>query len=174
MQDETPNDTHAAENLDENDDSTQPADPLTVTPPEQDVVCSQPNRRKSIEFLARIKQKRMKKLNTSETLAKCMVRMVDNMDKSNSDARGPFSIPICLEILERLPGVEENVALWMYATRIFLKPEIRVLFVSFKNDEQRLRWLEHQMEKDSGGDSNNSNHGSRGVDSQENGTSYSG
>lgn len=47
-----------------------------------------------------------------------------------------------------MPEIVEGDTLWMYATRIFLKPAIRELFMTIKKDEIRFKWLEEQMERD--------------------------
>ncbi|XP_012832853.1 PREDICTED: uncharacterized protein LOC105953711 [Erythranthe guttata] len=108
--------------------------------------------RKNTEFLNRIRKKKTKKVSNADKISKCLERMVDAMEydssRLNGDTRRQYSIQECLEILENMPGIDEGGPLWMYATRIFLKPAIRELFFTIKKNEIRLKWLEEQMERD--------------------------
>ncbi|PIN00907.1 hypothetical protein CDL12_26589 [Handroanthus impetiginosus] len=78
-------------------------------------------------------------------IAKCLERMVNTMENESSsrtnEATKQFSIQSCLDTLDRIPGIEEGDPLWMYATRLFLKTDVRELFMVMRKDKTRLKWL---------------------------------
>ncbi|XAR67883.1 hypothetical protein NMG60_11002819 [Bertholletia excelsa] len=107
------------------------------------------SRRSGNEIFTRIRKK-TKKTTTAEKIAKCFERIVETVFASTSTSPNnrQFTIQECLESLEKIQGIKEGDALWMYATRLFLNPSIRELFLSIKRDEIRLQWLQAQMEMD--------------------------
>lgn len=123
--------------------------PTDATPVEEPIS----SRRKSTEFLNRLRNRKAKKVTNADKISMCLQRMVDAMEHESTrnivDTGSQYSIKNCLEILGNMPEIVEGDTLWMYATRIFLKPAIRELFMTIKKkDEIRFKWLEEQMERD--------------------------
>ncbi|KAL3843751.1 hypothetical protein ACJIZ3_001154 [Penstemon smallii] len=123
-----------------------PTEAPTVTPTGPSV------RRKSTDFLNRIRPTKPKKVSTANKIARCLERMVDTMEhesastRTSTDTGRQYSIHNCLQILGKMPGINRGDPLYMYATRLFLKPAVRELFYELDDDEIRLQWLEEQME----------------------------
>ncbi|KAL3839250.1 hypothetical protein ACJIZ3_023841 [Penstemon smallii] len=97
-------------------------------------------------------KKKTKKTTTAGKIAKCLERLVDSIENggstSNSENSTGQSIQACLDMLEKMPEIEQGSRLWMYATRLFLKPSIRQLFLRMKRDETRRMLFQDQMERD--------------------------
>ncbi|KAL3851004.1 hypothetical protein ACJIZ3_012886 [Penstemon smallii] len=153
----TPNqpDEQSEEELEANHDiGSQPtSDPLNSTPTDGGHAPNTEGRRRTAEeLLARIQKKKARKVSTADKIAKCLERMVDAVENDVASSRGSFdtgkySIQSCLEALDNL-GIDESDELWLYSTRLFLKPAIRELFILIKTDDRRLRWLRGQMDRD--------------------------
>ncbi|KAG8377600.1 hypothetical protein BUALT_Bualt08G0049900 [Buddleja alternifolia] len=129
------------------------------------------NRRGSAEFSTRIRGKKIKKMSNGDKIVRCLERMVGTLETDSSLSNSSkehgqqYSIKDCLDILEEMSGIEEGDTMWMYATRLFLKPSVREMFLAIKKNETRLRWLQDQMERDMQRrpSSTTSAHASRGV-----------
>ncbi|KAL3844290.1 hypothetical protein ACJIZ3_001693 [Penstemon smallii] len=130
------------------------SDPIDLTENGGGGGSSQKGKKKSAEqILANIRHKKVKKCSTAEKIARCLDKMVDTMENESTnrvstDAARKLSIQSCLEILEKMDGIDEGDDLWLYSTRLFLKPAVRDLFLMIKKDESRLKWLQGQMRKD--------------------------
>ncbi|XP_073158347.1 L10-interacting MYB domain-containing protein-like [Henckelia pumila] len=105
-------------------------------------------------FSAPIRHKKQKKSSIAEKIARCLERMVNTIESESqlsrltTDSVGNYTIKDCMEVLDCMSGIEEGGSLWMYATRLFLKPAVRELFLTIKRDDLRLKWLQDQMERD--------------------------
>ncbi|PIN05781.1 hypothetical protein CDL12_21676 [Handroanthus impetiginosus] len=157
MQEDSINTCPIVEEL-QDDDSlpyTNQTNQTEPTPKEEDSGGpSQGNLKKHAEFFALIcqKKKKKKKQTTADKLAKCLERMINTMENESSsrtsEATKQFSIQSCLDTLDRIPAIEEGSPLWMYATQLFLKADVRELFMVMRKDKTRLKYLQDQMERD--------------------------
>lgn len=57
------------------------------------------------------------------------------------DGKLGTSIPVVLEMLAKLPGVQKGDSLHICACDLFLKHVYREMFVALKRDDLRLQWL---------------------------------
>ncbi|CAH9147047.1 unnamed protein product [Cuscuta epithymum] len=91
--------------------------------------------------------KKQKKFTSAEKIARCLEDMVGTM-KTESSSSQPrrFSIEECMNVLDRMDGIEAGGKLWMHATSLFLKSNVRELFLAIKNDNIRRKWLQEQLD----------------------------
>ncbi|CAH9134644.1 unnamed protein product [Cuscuta epithymum] len=103
-----------------------------------------------IKFPTPITGKKHKKLTSSEKIARCLEDMVGTMKKESSSSQPrQFTIQECMDVLDGIDGIEAGGKVWMYATRVFLKPNVRELFIAIKTDALKKKWLEEQCENSS-------------------------
>ncbi|KAG8367680.1 hypothetical protein BUALT_Bualt16G0098100 [Buddleja alternifolia] len=111
------------------------------------------NRRRNVKFIARrFMHTKTKKMSSADKIAHCLQRLVDTVEhdsaRSSNDTSRQYTIQQCMDILEEISGIQQGDKLWMYATRLFLKPAIREMFLTIKTNDLRFMWLQDQMERD--------------------------
>ncbi|XP_012851818.1 PREDICTED: uncharacterized protein LOC105971511 [Erythranthe guttata] len=117
MQEEMEEESHCEPSEDfESVTQSEPQIP-TDAPNELPIEAPTSSKRKSTEFLNRLRKRKAKKVTNGDKISTCLERMVEAMEHESTrnivDTGRQYSIQNCLEILENMPEIEEGDPLWI-------------------------------------------------------------